>query len=352
MMPLNNNMVLINSNNGRSFGDNPRAIFEELVHQKRRLEYVIVSDNDLSNSLKEENIHTVRYMSLKYLFYLATSKYWIININAYSGSVPRKKQVFVQTWHGTPLKRIGNDIIDSRKQEKLEWAKDASNWSYFISNAQISNANYESAFNLSGKKILAYGLPRNDRLVNDTTIKDDFRKHRNIAKDKKIILYAPTYRDDHKPIEFDYELFSEKLSDKYYLLINYHRLYQFDTKSKFDNIEVNSTLTIEECMKISDILITDYSSVFFDYSMLDKPMIFFPYDLEDYRNKNRGFYYDYEDLVPGDICYDMGSLIDTLKKQDFMSLRHSKEFAKRFNANYSQRNATKKVIDKIFGEIR
>ncbi|MFC6788144.1 CDP-glycerol glycerophosphotransferase family protein [Halobaculum halobium] len=109
-------------------------------------------------------------------------------------------------------KKIGADIQDtSRSTEKEEWRKDALNWTYFLSNGSRSNPFYKSAFGLSDNQILTYGLPRNDRLGDNKQLYDSFRKERGISKNQKVILYAPTFRDDGSQIQFNYEEFSKSL---------------------------------------------------------------------------------------------------------------------------------------------
>lgn len=342
---LKENYVLFNSDNGKRFDGNTKAIYDCLQEQRTDLHYIVTGTEN-----KDMNgVIFVKYMSIKYLYYLAVSKYWVVNINLYSGCRPRKKQVFLQTWHGTPLKQIGKDINnDDLEDEKREWLADAQNWSYFLSNAEISNQNYQSAFKINEQTILDYGLPRNDKLGTDATIYDQFRSEHDIPADKKILLYAPTYRDDGSRIEFDFSKFEQTMGDKYYLLVNFHRLYQHCVAQAYENIGFNTTLTINECMEISDALITDYSSVFFDYSMLNRPMFFYPYDYEKYVNDDRGTYFDYRKLVPGSISYSFAELCQNLQDENNLTADNS-AFAKRFNANYESRNATQRVIDQVFG---
>ncbi|AYG26814.1 CDP-glycerol glycerophosphotransferase family protein [Lactiplantibacillus plantarum] len=348
LCPIRRNYVLFNCNNGKVFDGNPKAIFEELRNKQNANQYkfIVTASNGV---VIPENVHRVRYMSLAYIFYLAVSKYWVININAFSGVNPRKDQVFLQTWHGTPLKKIGADIQDtSRSTEKEEWRKDALNWTYFLSNGSRSNPFYKSAFGLSDTQILTYGLPRNDRLGDNKQLYDSFRKERGISKNQKVILYAPTFRDDGSQIQFNYEEFSKKLGSKFYLLVNFHRLYVEKGLGNFPNVEFNEHLSITDCMEVSDLLITDYSSVFFDYSILNRPMIFYPYDYNRYMNEERGTYMEYSSTVPGPICYSFDSLVRQLMSED-NSKHDNSQFAREFNANYERRDASEKIVSKVFG---
>ncbi|KAF0369892.1 CDP-glycerol--glycerophosphate glycerophosphotransferase [Pediococcus acidilactici] len=343
--PIKKDRIFINSNNGKVFSGNAKAIFEYLQEYKPGdYNFIIVSNK--KSLFKDVNVKIVKYMSLKYLFYICTSKYWIADINMYSGIKKRPGQIYLQTWHGTPLKKIGNDIIDnSRQSEKREWARDAQQWDYFISNGNISDKNYYSAFQLTNTKILDYGLPRNDKLEHSVERSKKFRSQYNVG-DRKIILYAPTYRDDGSAINFDFNEFAKKLGHEYFIIVNFHRLYSNSDISGNKDVYVNTTMTIEECMSISDILITDYSSVFFDFSMLSKPMIFYAYDFDKYMNKNRGMYYNYKDFVPGTVCMSFLDLLNVLSKKSYK--KFIKDFAEEYNQNFYTRDATKRVVNTVF----
>lgn len=350
LLKLKSNFILFNSDNGKSFNGNPKAIYEYLsdIYKDKNVYYVVTGK--FSDKLNNHVIN-VKYMSLKYLYYLAISKYWVISVNMYSGVHPRKKQVYLQTWHGTPLKKIGADIEDdSREKEKREWLKDANNWTYFISNGMKSNENYKTAFGIKDDQILDYGLPRNDKLGNNMSLYNSFRNSRKISNNKKVLLYAPTFRDDGSEIEFDFNRFSKILGDKYYLLVNFHRLYKHRPVRTYSNIEFNEKMSINDCMEISDALITDYSSVFFDYSILNKPMFFYPYDYDKYVNNDRGTYFDYLDIVPGSVSFDFDELCKNLEDVDQFSVDNSK-FSSLFNSNYEFRNATERVVKKVFKEL-
>ncbi|PWF99787.1 CDP-glycerol glycerophosphotransferase family protein [Levilactobacillus bambusae] len=345
LLPLKSGYILFNCDNGKRFSDNPLALYTELKNNSRDYQYIIT----LNNNQFEKNT-CIPYMSIRYLYYLATSKYLVSNVNMYSGLRVRKNQVYLETWHGTPLKRIGDDIIDDeRKKEKQEWLLDASHWTYFLSNAPISNQDYESAFHINPNIILDYGLPRNDNLTSDTQLYNAFRSKRNII-DRKVILYAPTFRDNGTTVNFNFKKFAEQLGDEYYLLINFHRLYEVHTIENISNVEFNDKLTIEDCMKVADILVTDYSSVMFDYALLERPMVFYPYDFDYYSKEDRGFYFDYTQTVPGPIFYDqdkMMSFFKSVQSGDF-NIARVKQFAKQFNANAEQRNASERVIRRVF----
>ena len=166
-------------------------------------------------------------------------------------------------------------------------------------------------------------------------LKRDFCRKYNIAPDKKIILYAPTFRDEEKYNNvFDYldlEKFNHELGCEYVLALRLHpkikNFYRDDISSESQYVDVSDFESEQELMLISDILITDYSSIMIEYSALNKPTVFFTYDLDYYLANERGFYYDFKTTVPGPIVYSSDQLIDVIKDNEFDKSRIS-EFVK------------------------
>ena len=173
------------------------------------------------------------------------------------------------------------------------------------------------------------GYPRNDILIRDNN-KEEINKYKKLLGlplDKKIILYAPTWRDNEYLGEgkykfaskLDFDLAREQLSDDYIFIVKYHYL----VSDKIDwrpykgfVYTFDETKDIAWLYLVSDMLITDYSSVMFDYSLLKRPMFFFAYDLEDYRENLRGFYFDFAKEAPGPISKDTKQLIEDIKEYD------------------------------------
>ena len=206
----------------------------------------------------------------------------------------REGQVFVETWHGTPLKRLVFDqeeVTSASPKYKQQFYRQRQEWDYLVSANPFSTKTFRSCFMYEGK-MLEYGYPRNDILYwpNKDQIAKDLRKKLGIPEDKKTILYAPTWRDDEHygkgeykfTLALDLKLMMEKLSDEYVVLLRTHHYIadNIDTTglegfvynlSKYDDIS--------EIYLISDICITDYSSVFFDFANLKRPVLFYTYDI-------------------------------------------------------------------------
>jgi CDP-ribitol ribitolphosphotransferase len=177
-------------------------------------------------------------------------------------------------------------------------------------------------------KIKALGLPRMDYYFEDhdlNKLKGDFCRKYDVPHDKKIILYAPTFRDEERYNNvfnyLDLEEFNRQLGDKYVLALRLHpkikNFHSDDISSKGNYIDVSGYESEQELMLISDIMITDYSSIMIEYSVLNRPTVFFTYDLDEYLANERGFYYDFKTTVPGPIVYTSDELIDVIKNGKF-----------------------------------
>ena len=364
--------------NGKSYSCSPKAIYEYMINNDEFKDYKFIwaflDEKKYKNLEKNKNTSVVKIGAKEYKKCLAKAKYWIFNYKIPDFLYPKKNQIFVQCWHGTPLKRLGCDLehfdnvlntIDGiKKRYKIE----ASKFTYFISPSKFASEKFISAWNLKeiGKKniIVEEGYPRNDFLFNYKE-KDvqQIRKKLGIENDnRKIILYAPTYRSDQHQTglgyvykeEIDFKKMEEKFGKEYLILFRPHYFiansFDFD-KYKGFVYNVANIDDINELYIISDILITDYSSVFFDYANLKRPMIFFMYDLEHYKNESNGFYIDLNEL-PGPIVETQEDLEKSIEDVDF-NIGSSKKY-KEFNEKYNyldDGNASKRVIEKVILEM-
>ena len=364
--------------NGKSYSCSPKAIYEYMINTDEFKDYKFIwafsDEKKYKNLEKNKNTSVVKIRTKEYKKCLAKAKYWIFNYKIPDFLYPKKNQIFVQCWHGTPLKRLGCDLehfdnvlntIDGiKKRYKIE----ASKFTYFISPSKFASEKFISAWNLKeiGKEniIVEEGYPRNDFLFNYNE-KDvqKIRKKLGIENDsRKIILYAPTYRSNQHQTglgyvykeEIDFKKMENKFGKDYLILFRPHyfiaNAFDFD-KYKGFVYNVADIDDINELYIISDILITDYSSVFFDYANLKRPMIFFMYDLEHYKNESNGFYIDLNEL-PGPIVETQEDLEKLIEDVDF-NIGSSKKY-KEFNEKYNyldDGNASKRVIEKVILEM-
>lgn len=362
LTPMQADSFFFNSFNGSSFSGNPRALFEQLAPRFPQAEFnVILVDPAEADRLRaaypQTKFNFVQRHERQYFQALARSKYWIMDVNFPHRLKPHRQGVFVQTWHGTPLKKIGNDLPASN-QFRQQTKKDALNWDYFLSNAQDDEWIYRSAFDLRTTKILNYGLPRNDALVaqqNNQRLCQRIKAELGIVNQLPCVFYAPTFRDNEPfHLELDLAAFQERFGDRCNLMTRLHPNVA-DQMPDVTNypcvVDASHYPDVQSLYLISAILITDYSSVFFDYSLLRRPIIFYPYDLSRYQDVLRGFYYDYTKFVPGPIDQTQAQLYDqldqTLAGKDGASLQQVREFAQKHNANL-QGDATKQVLETIW----
>ena len=372
---VDENMILFACFNGRSYCDSPKAIYQYLVNNPAYANYQFVwAFKDVEkHSFLEKNHHTkvINIQSNEFKVTLAKAKYWVLNFKINDYIFPKKEQVFVQCWHGTPLKRLGcdlqhfdnamNSVSEVRKRYRIETAK----MSYFLSPSDFATEKFISAWNLEKCHkqdiILQKGYPRNDFLHNYQhqdiiRIKENLKIKENR---KKIILYAPTYRDNQHSTdigytyrtEVDFDYLQKELQDDYIILFRAHWLVaqSFDfEKYKDFIIDVSNYDDINELYVIADMLITDYSSVFFDYANLKRPIIFYMYDLEQYRDDIRGFYLDIHEL-PGNIIRNEQELIQEIKTltNHFEWNEQYQKFNQKFNY-LDDGQAAKRVVEEIF----
>lgn len=371
---VDDKLIIFASFNGRSYCDSPKALYEYIIKNEKYKDYRFVwafTDVDKHKFLEiNKNTEVVNIKSNEFYRKMKQAKYWIFNYKIQDFVFPSKKQVFIQCWHGTPLKRLGcdlehfdnamNSISEIRKRYHLE----ASKFTYFISPSKFASEKFISTWDLKkiGKEniIIEKGYPRNDFLYNYTSedIKD-IKEKLNIKSDnKKIILYAPTYRDNQHSTEIgytyktqiDFDKLQKELSDEYIILFRAHWLvaqsFNFDKYKDFI-IDVSNYDDINHLYVISDMLITDYSSVFFDYANLKRPIVFYMYDLEEYRDNIRGFYLNLEEL-PGKIVKTENELVNEIKFINGKFEYNSKYeiFNKKFNY-LDDGHASKRVIEKI-----
>ena len=361
--PLVENKIVFESFLGKYYSDSPKYLYEYLYNTYGdKFEYVWVI-NDKSVKIPG-NPKKVKRFSLEFYKEVAEAKYWVINGRQAARLKKREDQVIVSTWHGTPLKRLGLDIGNVHTMNpkiKQSYISVGMTWDYLISPNPYTTEILKSAFAYEGQ-ILETGYPRNDILYNaDENQINQIKKDLKLPEDKKIILYAPTWRDDEYidvgKINFELKLeldkLMEALSDEYIVLVRTHYFIANNldlSKYKGFAFDVSSYNDIAELYLISDILITDYSSVFFDFANLKRPILFYTYDLEKYENVLRGFYIDIHTEVPGPLLKTTEEVIENIKNIEELK----EEYADRYDEFYERfcgiedGNASKRISDIVW----
>ena len=351
---INNKRIIFESMWGAKYSCNPQHLYEYIDKNYPEFE-CIWSLNDEHTPIKGNGIR-VRRGSQEYYKYLATAKYFVNNVNFETDYVKRDGQIEIQTMHGTPLKTLGLDVkgdFPNESSKRLYLEKNG-RWNYLTVQGQFMENKAYDCFNFD-KEILKYGYPRTDVLFNVTDQKrEDIKKSLGLPLDKKIILYTPTWRSRGSfDMQLDLDKMREKLSDEYILLVRLHHLCAPKDSVEADNkfiFDLHSYRCVEDLYIISDILITDYSSVMFDYALLDKPMLFFTYDLEDYRDNLRGLYVDIEEEAPGPLLFDTDEVIAAIDDIDAQMDKCADKISafKEKYLNYENGDSCKRIVEEVF----
>ena len=343
------NSILFESFQGKVIGDNPYAIFQEVLLRNPSFELLFTVT---SKTKAPEGARGIKHGSIAWLKALATSRVLVNNTNFPGYFRKRDAQRYIQTWHGTPLKRLGRDIVDvvpTGSYLKM-MDREASYWDFLVSPSAYCSEIFPSTFGYSGT-ILETGYPRNDILVNQTQKRDLIRRSLGIADGKQVVLYAPTWRDSQrtatgnwKPVNF----LDGSLGENFTVLFRGHTNTHSAHSAKVIGaaIDVTNYKNVAELYLAADVLVTDYSSSMFDFSVTGKPMIFLTPDFDDYVAK-RGFYFDFEQLAPGPILRDSSFLRKALESIDSQKV----QYAERYQAWQQKFNkledglASKRVVD-------
>ncbi len=320
-LPTKNDLILFESFNGKEINDNPYAIYKELLSKKPNFAksvFFSVKPAEYSRLRQEfPNVRLIKRFTPKWVWYIARAEFWVMNSRMPGWWKKNRRTKYIQTWHGTPLKKLGADISDveipgsDTKKYHQEFYEEAARWNYLIAPNLYSQRIFSKAFGFKNQ-FLNFGYPRNDILYRDNNSRAIKNLKQKIlgSSAKKAILYAPTWRDDYyiKPgqykfdLPFDLRTFFQNVSDDVVLIIRPHYLVKdsINITGFEDRVKVLADTDISKLYLLSDLLITDYSSVMFDYANLKRPMLFYPYDLKHYRDKLRGFYFQYDSAhLPG-----------------------------------------------------
>lgn len=334
--------ILFVSYMGKNFNDSPKMIYDRMLQDPYFEDYTFIwAFNKPSDYALEKNTKTVKMDSLKYLITALKADYWVTNVNIERGLHFKKKYTkSINTWHGIPLKYVGNDV-------KGRSDFDFSTTNLFSYSSDYEYNIYKRAFKLTDHNLYKVGMPRNDLILenasaNTTEIKETYQ-----IKDKKIILYAPTWRDNPSDLKLmNLKQWEKDLSDEYILLIKAHGLSdQFNIKENNFIIDVSDYEETSALIVAADILITDYSSIMFDFALLNKPIFIYATDYDKYA-KERGLYFDLMNTGLR-VFNDDSRLLDYIQQYNEHEEKEiSKKISRKFNEVQSS-TATEKIISII-----
>lgn len=303
---------------GLNFNDSPKAIYDYMqTHPEYKGYRCVWAFEDPS---KFPNLETVKIDTPAYFKTALRAKYWITNTNIERGLRFKKKdQKYLNTWHGIALKYIGNDVA-GRNDFNFDTVD------HLCVCGDYDERVYKTAFRAKESSYLKVGLPRNEELWNVTDEKKaEMRRKLGIPADKKVILYAPTWREStdggksyeiKPPIHFDE--WKKELGDEYVVLFRAHHQTTKVLGVQYDEFvrEASSYPAVNDLMIAADILITDYSAIAFDYSILCRPIFCYAYDYDTYLAE-RGTYFQIDDKYPNKSCRTEEELLSRIKGIDY-----------------------------------
>jgi CDP-glycerol glycerophosphotransferase len=369
--------ILFSSFHGKQCGDNPRGIADELRRRGDAREN-IWAINDWSVAVPDGST-AVLIGTRAYFRALARSRYLICNDHVPLPYRKRRGQRHVQTWHGTPLKHIGYDIGEPKMASGRRYldymAGDVAQWDMLLSPNPFSTPIMRRAFRFGGE-ICETGYPRNDALVEASGRADPadtpagqqaaqqaaIRQRLGLPAGKRVAMYVPTWRDDQHDeagrylldFRLDLDAASRRLGAGWVLLIRGHHLMAGGIAAAGIpgfSFDVTGYPDIGDLLRVTDVLITDYSSVMFDFAPAARPMLFFTYDLEQYRDHLRGFYFDFEAAAPGPLLATGEQVVDALADIDSVAAKYAASLAA-FTARFcplDDGKASARACDAIFG---
>lgn len=345
-----------------NFKDSLRFVYEEMKQRDPEFHFVIVSKKELFHSSGSNfcsriigKMKGIFYFYVMLNYHFATAEYIFLNDNflplAY---MPLKKETkLLQFWHGVgAFKKFGLSTEQNPLVRKLVWKGNQQVDYMFVSSTEVIPF-YKEAMGIPEKHIYPTGIPLTDYYFQEDKKQKAFQKIYNCyaqVKSKKLILYAPTFRKTEEENDailkhFDCTRIIKELGQEYTILVRMHPQIRPEARRiEAPCIDVTDYPDVKELYMVSDILITDYSSVVVEYALLNKPIILYSYDLEQY---DRGFYGSYEEMVPGVIARDNMELIAAIKESAHQNNTEKREQFLAHQYDYLDGKSTNRVVDFI-----
>jgi len=354
--------VVYDSFLGRQYSDSPRAIHEELVRRDAPLEHLwVVRDG---RCRVPESATVLREGSRAYHEALARARFVVTNDHFPDWFARRPDQVCLQTWHGTPLKRLGFDVSDMRRTVRRferRWKQQVANWQYVLSPNRFSTPILRRAYAIEGE-MLETGYPRVDVLAraDRDVLGRALRRRLGVPEDARVVLYAPTYRDQvvdrrgrfRLDLRLDVERLREAVGRDTVILFRKHHYIVDAVPATADGFvrDVSAYPDGTELLLAADVLVTDYSSMMFDFANTRRPMLFFTYDLDAYQDEIRGFYVDFHATAPGPLLRTTDELAEALRDLDGVRAEYAQRY-EAFAATFCELDdgrAASRVVDRVF----
>ena len=352
-------LIVFSSFGGRKFDDSPKAIYEVMLKDHRfddfKLAWAFIHPDNFSLPRgRKMKIDTFAYYKA-----LLRARVWVTNSSMNRGLAFTGINTFLlNTWHGTPIKVMGSDIANGNGSFRIKGKKEKRK-EIMLAQSQYDVNVFSRAFHMPKENFCIVGLPRNDELAYLTKEKqNELKRILGIPEGKKVILYAPTFReydkDDGNNVVFvpplNLQMWQERLGNDFVLLFRAH--YEVSRVMGIeDNCFVKNVSTypcLNELMMASDLLISDYSSIFFDYSVQGKPMLCYCYDYDKYSEK-RGMYFDIREWMPS--ASDEEALLQLIENTDVTKVCEStRKFQEMYVTEFG--HASEKSLNIICNSIR
>ncbi|MDE6025500.1 MAG: CDP-glycerol glycerophosphotransferase family protein [Lachnospiraceae bacterium] len=345
---INEKLMLFTSFFGRGMICNPYALFQYCMNSESFREYSFVwtlddiekHELEIERYRNDKRVIFVELHTKEYYRYLSSAKYLINNVTEPSYFVKKEGQIVINTWHGIPLKYLGYDIPNGA-YESPNSIRNFLMSDFILSPNGYMTQKYSEAFKLHDLydgKIIEAGYPRCDTLINidkEAFIKKASAYGVKIDSEKKIILYAPTWRGEKYASPdismTEYNIFLDHIKnainpDEYQILFKPHQIVYKNLQEQglADETMVPATIDANELLGVTDILVSDYSSIFFDFLATGRPILFYVSDLEEYKT-TRGLYFPVDEL-PGPVSDDAGIVAGWMKKLTCNEVKYSELF--------------------------
>ena len=359
-LPVKKGTVVFESHMGKQFSDSPRAIYEEMRRQGIKFTPIWAYETHPAGFPSDAKL--VKRNSWSYLQALGQAEFWIDNQGFPHDLRKRPETTYIQTWHGSAFKRMGFDEAAIKAQpesQQKRWQSAIDRFDYFLVRSEHDVRTLTKGMRV-GAQLLRFGYPRNDALLNGGNEKQlaKLRKQLGIPEGRRVVLYAPTFRPEEVDrrsgleLPFDLDEFVHRFGEDTMLLVRPHYLVSFALPPAYAHSvrNVAGVHDVTPLMQISDALITDYSSLMFDYSLLNRPMIFHVPDYDDYVGSSRGAYFDLGATAPGPLTRTSSELIAAIADLDGNAAGFA-EKRRRFVAEFGEYDtgqAAKSVVDHFF----
>ncbi|CAI9385755.1 MULTISPECIES: CDP-glycerol glycerophosphotransferase family protein [Bacillaceae] len=352
LLPLQTRKIIFASDSRSEMSGNFQFVYDELLKRNLNYDYHLLLKKGVDEKKNYREIFSLAY-------HLATAKFIILD-DFYPMIYPltiRKNAELIQLWHAVgAFKTFGFSRL-GRPGGPSPKSKNHRNYTKAIVSSHNVAKHYAEGFGIDIENVIPTGIPRTDVFFDkdyQEEVRNNLYEEFPFLKGKKVITFAPTFRGNgqmsaHYPMEvLNLEKLYNELKDEYVFLFKIHPFVknEFSIPYQFSDFfyDFSSYREINDLLFITDILITDYSSVCFEYALLNKPMIFFAYDVEEYV-QTRDFYYDYHSFIPGPLAKTTERMIDIIQKEDF-KMEKIEPFVKYFFDDLDGK-ATERVVDQL-----